>query len=557
MSEDDAKAEVIVVPVWFQNFKSKIGSGSSLAPGLRASLVFFLVYLLYGIFHLTVLTDWIGYAVDEGFTAYGAQRIREGQVPYRDFFFLWTPGILGLHAFLQEVGFSAVGERFSSLLAAAGTGALIIRWGYELGLAAWEKLLLAALLLVWGFTLWNIPYSSWLAVFGALSAVRAGQKSKWILAGALFALSFWFKQNVGILSAAGMGAYLALTGAWPVLARMSLSVALGILAPFLLFALAFGGAAFAQAFSQIFLFPLQYPALMSEPLPISDMGAPLAVLGIWMISLYFFRATFRFKALAMAAVIVYAMVGIMREGRGFYGGAFFLLSLVAWASALLAASVESTEKRKAVFFLGLPLLGAFLQVFPRWDLQHFLFVFPISALFLVWSLSCVRKRYYWIPGLWLQMPAIFLLIGGGIYQARVNLLHAYGMHDPVGFISFGDGHNLNQEMAEVRDFLLQEGLEPGGPILVMPNATSFYRFSGFRNPTPHDQFFPGYVAAFGASEKDVLSGYEKAGGRFVVVQQRSKLERFAPVLESQLKVGYEPFRDFKLHFSVWKKKENR
>lgn len=525
-----------------------------MAPADRIFWAFFLCAMAYGIFHISVLTDWIGYAVDEGFTAYGAQRLREGMIPYRDFFFLWTPGILGLHAALQEAGVSAAGERIASLLASAATGALVLRWGVEVGLNKAERILLGLLLLVWGFTLWNIPYSSWFAVCLAAFAVRSGQQQKWLQTGMLFALSFWFKQNVGILAAAGMMLAVIFTQPRPALLRLSGSFFAGIILPFGFFYLVFGMPALAPAMKQIFLFPLTYRNLMAEPLPIKMMAAPIAAFGIWIISLYFFRATPRIKTLAQAAVVVYASVGLMREGRAFYLGSFFLFGIVAWGGSFLAIWLEDKKRRSELLLLWLPLFGAFLQVYPRWDFQHFLFVFPLSAFFLLWLFSRVREKYQWIPGAWIQMPAIFLLLGGGVHQARVNFFHIYGERDPVGFISFGDGHKLNVEMAEVREYLEKLGLPKGGNILVMPNATSFYRFSGFANPTPHDQFFPGYVAAFGRSESNVLAEYERAGGQFIVVQKRSRMEEFAPDLLASLKLNYEPAKDFPVHFSVWKKK---
>jgi hypothetical protein len=548
-----------VVPVWFRKLRSRLGGGSSLAPGAEWCLpvAFFFLYLAYGYFHRTYLADWVGFAVDEGFTTYGAQRVREGQLPHRDFFFFWTPGILALHALVQELGLSAAGERMLSLLASAGTGALILRWSLDLQLGRLERGVLLLLLMGWSFPLWNVPYSSWFAVFFALAAVAAGRGGAWVWAGALFALSFWFKQNIGILSASGLLAFLFVYRERKALSRFCPALLAGIGAPFLALLLFAGWEGLRPAVAQIFLFPLRYPGLMSEPLPLELIGAPMAVFGLWLIGLYFFQLRPGLRALSQAAVVLYGLMGIWRTGMDFFLGAFFLLSLLAWPAALAAAAQKTADQRRAILIFWLPLLGAFLQVFPRWDFQHFLFVFPLSALFLLWAFAQLRLRYPRLPRLWIQLPALLLVLGGGAQQAKLSFSHFYGRPDPAGFVSFGSSHRLNQEMEEVRSFLHSLGLRPGDPLLVMPNATVFYRFSGFRNPTPHDQFFPGYVSAFGAEEGEVLARFEAAGGSFVVVQQRSKLDSFAPALERRLREDFEPLKEFPVHFSVWKKRETR
>ncbi len=542
-----------MVPDWFQKNWVRKATGSSLEPRHRFLLAFFLLYFAYGFLHLNTLVDWVGYAVDEGFTSYGAQRWREGQIPHRDFFFLWTPGILALHAAMQELGFSAVGERAASLLASALTGVLVLRWAWAWGLTTAERWLLAALLIVWGFPLWNIPYSSWFGLCFVALATLAAEKQRPYWAGFALVLAFWFKQNMGLLGGAGLMASLLILRPPGQVIRAGVVWAAGIVLPFG-FAL-FGDLDLARkAFYQIFLFPFTYRRLMAEPLPLATLAAPLASLGVWILSLYFFRASPRVKFFSQLAVVVYASMGILREGISFSLGGFYLLSLLAWIFSLLAITQLSRENRHKLLLVCLPLAGAFLQVYPRWDFQHFLFVFPAAALFLVWFFSWLRSRCQSLSGAWVQLPAIFLLLGGIGYQAKINTFYFYGKIDPAGFISLGSGNQLNTEMAEVRDYLLANGIAPGGPVLVMPNATSFYRFSRFRNPTPHDQFFPGYVAAFGSSEEEVLKNFEISGGRFVVVQKRSRLHEFAPGIDRTLRENYEVAQDFPVHFSVWKRK---
>ena len=211
-------------------------------------------------------------------------------------------------------------------------------------------------------------------------------------------------------------------------------------------------------------------------------------------------------------------------------------------------------ERNALLLLWLPWLGAFLQVYPRADFAHFLFVFPLAAAPLVWALGRLPRRYPSVASAWAFFPVVLLLLGGGLFQGRMLFARQFGAVDPTGLVSYGEPHRLNDEMRDVREFLRAQGLKRGDPLLVLPYATTFYRFSGFRNPTPHNQFFPGYVEAYGASESEVLRHFEEKGGRYVVLQYGSGLEQVAPELDRQLKNRYEEQRRFPYQFSVWKVK---
>src|SRR5690606_27985158 len=98
---------------------------------------------------LGVLTDWVSFVVDEGYTSYAAQRWREGEWPHRDFFFLWTPGIVALHALLQEVGFSWTGERAAALMASALTPAILVRWAADWGFTRLQRFGFGILTIAW------------------------------------------------------------------------------------------------------------------------------------------------------------------------------------------------------------------------------------------------------------------------------------------------------------------------------------------------------------------------------------------------------------------------
>ena len=525
--------------------------------------VFLAAYFAYHGRLLPLLTDWVSFAVDEGYTTYAAQRIREGDWPHRDFFFLWTPGTAYLHAGLQALGAGWLAERAAALAAAGFTAGLVLR-ASRLFLGFRDRLLLMLLLLVWGYSLWNIPYSSWYAVALALVAVFLYPRFP-AAGGVLFALSFWFKQNVGILSFLGAAAWLLLPcilgagekeakrAAW----RLAAGFAAVLAVPFLAL-LAFGGpSAFLQAFRQIFLFPLQYPSLMGTAPPAHLFAVPLSTLGLWLLSLFFFRGTEArgTTRLLQVALLVYIGVQAARAPREVALGFFLLFSAAAWPLALASELAGGDGKKiRRFLWLFLPGLGAFLQVAPRFDFQHFLFVFPLSALLLARALRLLPERYPSVGAAWARLPLFLLLAGGSLFQAEVNRAYHAGQADPLGVVSRDLPYRLNEEVAAVKSHLLGLGLEEGGPLLVLPNATSFYRWTGFRNPTPHQQFFPGYVEAFGARQEEVLASYRARKGHYLVVQERSGLRENVPRIAEEIEREYRVVKAFPEYFTLYEPK---
>ncbi|RZA07935.1 MAG: hypothetical protein EOP11_06335 [Proteobacteria bacterium] len=525
-----------------------------MAPSTLFSVFFALACFAYGCFFLKVMSDWPGFVIREGYTTYGAERIRAGDWPYRDFFFLWTPGVLALHAFLQELGASAAVERGASLLAAVGSAALIFHEARRWHLNRRERGYLMALLFLWSFPLWNIPYSSWYAVFFALLALRWRSRS-WLGVGLLMGLSFWFKQNIGLFAAAGTLFSLVAWRQWRSLLYFFPALLVAVALPFLPLWFFAGDLWLHAAIRQIFLFPLQYPALMGRGLPAFAIGSPLITIGLWLCSLYLSKASALPRNLARAVAVAHASYSVAMEGREYFAGIFLLLSMVAWVGSFAFLTQEKKIERDAIWFLWFPCFGIFLQIYPRADFAHFLFVFPLSAAFLIWFLGRIPRRYPAVPAAWAFFPALLLVFGGALFQGRAAFTRYYGAEDTAGFYSYGESYRLDEEMGAVSRYLRDQGLKDHDPILVLPSATTFYRFAKLRNPTPHNQFFPGYVEAYGAKPEEVLASFEKAGGRFVVLQHGSELAQMAPIIDQQLKKTYGEQKHFPYHFSVWRKLE--
>jgi hypothetical protein len=144
--------------------------------------------------------------LDEGYFARQALRVLHGQVPYRDFETLYTPGLVYLHAgiFALLGSPSLVALRSLAWLARAGTCLLLFVLARPLVRNPWWAAVPGLALLV-GLddapVRWE-PHPSWLSTFCALLAVwcvthrpRAG----WLAcAGLCAAGAFALKQNTGV-----------------------------------------------------------------------------------------------------------------------------------------------------------------------------------------------------------------------------------------------------------------------------------------------------------------------------------------------------------------------
>ncbi len=534
-----------------------------MGPGIGVAVVFWVAYMGVHLASLSVVTDWVSFAVDEGYTSNAARRILAGELPYIDFFFLWTPGTAFFHALLQKLGAGWQWERAASLIASAGSSVLVLRIASDF-LSQRDRGFLICLLIIWGFGLWNFPYSSWYAVFWAVLAISAQGRAPF-LAGLLFAMSFWFKQNIGILSLSGAVFWWFMPvfhGASPKLAakpiiRLVAGFSTVFTIPFLLFYFVGGGNALWMAFRQIFLFPISYPSLMGTLPEGRIFAAPLTLLGLWLVSFPLLRGTASVSnksslRLLQFSLIMYALVQAGRNPKEFLTGSLILLAFIAWPFSF-AMELYCSDRTALRRFLAvwLPGLGIFLQVLPRLDFQHFLFVLPLSLFMLIRGIGLLPIRYPFLQGLWVRAPVLLLLIGGLYFQLQLVKVSFDGIKDGLGFHSSGKVLALNEEAAAVIRFLRAEGLSSGGPLLVLPNATSFYQWSGFRNPTPHQQFFPGYVEAYGAEQSDVLAGYREKGGYFLLVQERSGLASSVPVIASEIERDYTALKMFPEYFTVY------
>ncbi|HEY0581222.1 MAG TPA: hypothetical protein VGE94_03510, partial [Chloroflexota bacterium] len=148
--------------------------------------------------------------LDEGYFAQQAVRVLHGQVPFRDFATLYSPGLAYLHAWLFAVlgEPSLVAMRALAVVARAGLAGLLYVLARPLVRqplwAAWPGVFLF-LALDDAPVRWE-PHPGWLSTLLAVLATVFVSRRQPLAAGAAAALSYAFKQNTGLFM---LGAILA------------------------------------------------------------------------------------------------------------------------------------------------------------------------------------------------------------------------------------------------------------------------------------------------------------------------------------------------------------
>jgi hypothetical protein len=139
--------------------------------------------------------------LDEGYFAQQGMRVLHGQIPYRDFDSLYTPGLAYVHAALFALPGAAhlIGPRIASLIFRAGIAVLLYVLTRPLVKnPAWAAL--PGVFLLVGFDdapdRWE-PHPGWPSTFFALLAVWMLTRRRLVAAGAAAAAAYLFKQNAG------------------------------------------------------------------------------------------------------------------------------------------------------------------------------------------------------------------------------------------------------------------------------------------------------------------------------------------------------------------------
>jgi len=390
--------------------------------------------LVYGLFYNRGI--WLAVV---GYSVSPAQRVLEGEVPYRDFLFNYTPGILWLNAAVMKTCGSTL-LPIHACLFVFKTAALITL--YLLGkrlMPAWLALAPVALTLCWlGHRFIFNVHPTQYAILFVLAATLAMLKfdetedTRWLIAsGLLIGVVFVFKYNVGlILLGTGSAAIVVpdlvrwfgrsrvpptrtlirVAGYW---------LGFGLVASVMCLYLAFNGA-LGPMLGHFMHHAADYSEERAIGLPSWRMlfpaatGLLTAVIGLQIVRMQAPRllraAVLLLAAIGGALVLIPGRAAILKDAAtatAAYFPALTFLAAACWIVFRLrdrrrehdsasgvdriedANHADPVERERRLMIVGCFALGSYLEVFPRADYYHLVRVLPPVFVCFVFLIFCI------------------------------------------------------------------------------------------------------------------------------------------------------------------------
>jgi dolichyl-phosphate-mannose-protein mannosyltransferase len=388
-----------------------------------------------------------------GYSIAPTERMLQGEVPYRDFLFNYTPGILWVNALLMKaLGTTLMATRIGLFVFKLATLLLLYYLGRRLT-NRWAALVPVTLALAWAghqqiFNVYPDQYLVLFALAGLLCMLKYDQTNRvgWLfVCGLATGTVFLFKYNVGVLLVgSGIAAVLIkemmttrrIKGARKAAAiyLVGFAVVAGALVAYLCYNHAFGAMIghflhHAAEYSEARSVGLPTPSLL-----LLSAIVLLPAIAIALLILYWAGRAF---VLFWIAALIFDSWLVLGERRG----KAFSDAVIAWvayfpplvflvASSIAAWQLKHSDRTEgwwrdngAITITGLFALAVYLEVFPRADYYHLVRVLPPVFLFyLVLVKRCLPSlsaflrprvlRPNWNASLILASTIVFLLVVG-------------------------------------------------------------------------------------------------------------------------------------------------
>jgi len=418
--------------------------------------------------------------LDEGSTAAQALRIVNGELIYRDFFTVVTPGSYYTIAWLFRLfGESLMVLRWAALV--TGLAILLIALTVARRVMVWPFAAAAGLLTtVWGWLLVTPNFYSLEAALLSLIALacyaHGAPARRWMIAAGVAAgLTAMVKQNVGAYTAAGLFLTIWLSRLfddqpdWRGRMKMSGQFVAGVSFPVLatVLWLAASGAGSYLYESWVYYPLVKYTERFARPFPDFFPIAESDPFDLWTkLVIYLPAIIYPFALVAIGALAV-------RFHRG-----------------------DRDAKSEGHALLAITSVGVLtlLQAWPRADVPHILFGLQPTFILFAYLLSCAWRAVKSIPGQRAAIAAIAMLIA--LAPAATLLWKGYKRTDweyqnyivavrtdrAKGIFAAG----LEAQRIDVVTKYISEHTSPDDPIFVVPWASGFYFLANRSNPTRTD-----------------------------------------------------------------------
>lgn len=453
-----------------------------------------LIPLALFVFTVVYLSAFLRYSAlepDEGILLEGAQRILDGQLPYRDFFSFYTPGSFYLVAGLFRIfGDSFAVARFSIAIIGALFPVLtfaLARRGCSRGMAAFVALLTALAGGAYRFLVLHNWYSTFLACLALYAVMRMLETHRpvWAFtAGSLCALTALFEQSKG----AGLCLGLVL-GFWTVrfarrkqLFRGSewAGVSAGLAWPFLLVAGYFGAKHSLSIMLKDWIWPLRHYGLANH-----------VRYGYQNWSDYSRGVIFHTgPAWAIALKVLVVSPGFIVPVLPFFAVGFYAYGLLQ-----LRRGAANPQRWACYVVSSGALIGVLLSVvLSRADIIHFMYLIPLWLVPMAWTLDISNLS----SALLLRCRACLIAF----------LAASFGL---TGFAILSTATGAHNELATRRGVIRTDKADTvipyltahnvaGQAILVYPYLPLYYYLTGTRSLAGLDYFQPGMNTSEQAEE---------------------------------------------------------
>ncbi len=454
--------------------------------------------------------------LDEGLSLYASERILKGQVPYRDFFVMVTPGTFYFQALLFKIfGSSVILGRWIVLIEGALTTMLLYLVAKRVNSIIYAALG-AILFLLWEFPQWMSTNYSWygiilaLLVILSLSAYLVKQNYHWLLLASILAgLTAFFKQNMGFFSA--------------------LTIFLIIILRRIILAFRETNPPLAEETQfKGFLKEIGYLALgiliIFIPL-IIYMVSKGALLVMFKDAVYY--PTFLYKE--GAALPFPELLPIRAESVLSY---LPLITYPLTALIVIIRVILKLNTERDIELVMLAIFGSlfFLASFPRADFIHVSFgIMPLFILFpylLNWIFDMLSTGLSWLfkaeEGAKLriiQVVVVMLTLIGPAFLVRdgivINQERYKWQQASISDVNrAGDIYLSHYDALKIRTIVsfIRENTKPEDPIFVVPWAVMFYFLTERDNPTRWDLIIP--TSLFNLDE--IIATLEEVKPRYVI-----------------------------------------
>jgi hypothetical protein len=461
---------------------------------------------------------------DEGFLAYSAVRVLDGQIPNRDFVSLQPPlSFYTVAIVFKFFGTSLITLRMLGLCIYTVIVLLVYMIARHLTgrILALTAAILAAMLGMPYFRF--IPFAVWHGIVASLMTMllilkfAATNHRRWaFLAGVTTALTILSRHDQGFYLVIAILIY-ALTIKFAGREKLNTGRMLGfwaagtaaIIIPLTIYWIICG--ALPYMFRQLIVFPLTtYAKTGSLPFPVFHAGAPFKA--------NLLAGLFYLPPLVEGLMIIWLLVCFIR--RRFYIG------------------------HASIAFVSIISILFYCQVLVRSDLYHLLITLPPFFILLACGVEVVskasnkRRISTGITFVILAITASFLLyvmsvfLPSGDVDMKTISLKRGGVRIMTPSALFVE-HIIS---------IIQEYSEPGEPILCLPYQPMFYFLSERRNPTRWNYIWPGDQTI--EDYQQLIEQAEADQPAAVVLLKRERMLRYAPAILDYVDKKYRMVQDY-------------